>query len=156
MLVNLLSNAAKFTERGDGAVKAFVERGQADQIEVRDTGVGFPPEEAEAIFDKFQQAKHGDTLVDRPPERGWDWRSRGKSSPGMADGSGRRQNPAGQRILPDPAAGDGSLPATAAVTSRIVALAGAASSSEGAAREFIRRDGKAQLVVTTTLAYAAT
>jgi hypothetical protein len=36
------------------------------QIEVHDSGIGFPQEEAESIFDKFQQAKHGDTLLDRP------------------------------------------------------------------------------------------
>ena len=66
VLVNLLNNAAKFTEQGSVTVKVFFNPEDLIQIEIIDSGIGFPPEEAEAIFDKFQQAKHGDTLVDRP------------------------------------------------------------------------------------------
>jgi signal transduction histidine kinase len=40
------------------------------QIDIADTGIGFAQAEAEAIFDKFQQAQHGDTLVDRPKGTG--------------------------------------------------------------------------------------
>ena len=70
VLANLLGNAVKFTDvgtvtlRATSAVKGWI------QIEVIDTGIGFPPEEAEAIFDKFQQARQGDTLVDRPKGTG--------------------------------------------------------------------------------------
>ncbi|MCE5182716.1 MAG: Cache 3/Cache 2 fusion domain-containing protein [Betaproteobacteria bacterium] len=70
VLINLLNNAAKFTDRGTVAVQAFLNSKNLIQIDIRDSGIGFPPEEAEAIFDKFQQAKHGDTLTDRPKGTG--------------------------------------------------------------------------------------
>lgn len=70
VLVNLLNNAAKFTDRGAVTVQAFLNPENLIQIDIVDSGIGFPPEEAEAIFDKFQQARHGDTLVDRPKGTG--------------------------------------------------------------------------------------
>ncbi|MBS4098351.1 MAG: response regulator [Sulfuricella sp.] len=70
VLVNLLNNAAKFTDQGTVTVKAFLNPENMIQMEIRDSGIGFPQEEAEAIFDKFQQAKHGDTLQDRPKGTG--------------------------------------------------------------------------------------
>jgi signal transduction histidine kinase len=70
VLVNLLNNAVKFTERGAVTIKAFLNPENLLQIEIHDTGIGFPPEDAEAIFDKFQQSNHGDTLVERPKGTG--------------------------------------------------------------------------------------
>lgn len=70
VLVNLLNNAAKFTDLGMVRVSAFLNTERLIQIDVIDSGIGFPPEDAEAIFDKFQQAKHGDTLMDRPAGTG--------------------------------------------------------------------------------------
>lgn len=70
VLVNLINNAVKFTDRGAVTVRAMLNSERLLQIEVHDTGIGFPPEDAEAIFDKFQQAKHGDTLQDRPKGTG--------------------------------------------------------------------------------------
>lgn len=70
VLVNLINNAVKFTERGAVTVRAFLDADKRIRLEVRDTGIGFPPEEAEAIFDKFQQSKQGDTLTDRPKGTG--------------------------------------------------------------------------------------
>lgn len=70
VLVNLLNNAIKFTDRGEITIRAFENAEQLLQIEIHDTGIGFPPEDAETIFDKFQQAKHGDTLADRPKGTG--------------------------------------------------------------------------------------
>ncbi|HEX8962153.1 MAG TPA: cache domain-containing protein [Rhodocyclaceae bacterium] len=70
VLVNLLNNAAKFTEQGSVAVTARLDEEGRVLIEVADTGIGFPPEDAEAIFDKFQQARQGDTLLDRPKGTG--------------------------------------------------------------------------------------
>ena len=70
VLVNLINNAVKFTEQGTVTVKALLNEEKMIQLEVHDTGIGFPPEEAEAIFDKFQQAKHGDTLADQPKGTG--------------------------------------------------------------------------------------
>lgn len=70
VLVNLINNAVKFTDRGTITVKAFINQDGQIQLEVRDPGIGFPPEDAETIFDKFQQAKHGDTLTDQPAGTG--------------------------------------------------------------------------------------
>lgn len=70
VLVNLTNNAVKFTEQGTVTIKAFLNPENLLQIEIHDTGIGFPPEDAETIFDKFQQAKHGDTLADRPKGTG--------------------------------------------------------------------------------------
>jgi len=70
VLVNLLNNAAKFTDQGAVRVQAFLNPEKQIQIDIIDSGIGFPPEEADAIFDKFQQAKHGDTLMDRPKGTG--------------------------------------------------------------------------------------
>ena len=55
VLVNLLSNAIKFTPEG-GRIR--LEARVQDSfvvVSVRDTGIGFPTEEHESIFDKFHQ-----------------------------------------------------------------------------------------------------
>ena len=74
VLVNLLSNAAKFTASGVVTVRAA--RVDDDvRIEVDDTGVGMAPELVERLFQRFQQGddsttrRHGGTLhrhVDPP------------------------------------------------------------------------------------------
>src|SRR5512139_1224142 len=60
VLLNLLGNAVKFTERGDVGVRAHLESeapGQATvRFEVADTGIGIAPEAQRRIFDRFAQA----------------------------------------------------------------------------------------------------
>jgi len=55
VLTNLVANAVKFTEAG--AVTLRVNRdGDAYRFEVSDTGIGFGPEQRDAVFGRFQQA----------------------------------------------------------------------------------------------------
>jgi signal transduction histidine kinase len=55
VLLNLLSNALKFTpECGRIAVRATVREGMAE-VAVSDTGVGIAPEEQDAVFEEFRQ-----------------------------------------------------------------------------------------------------
>ena len=55
VLLNLLSNALKFTpEGGQISVRAVVQDGVAE-ISVTDTGVGIAPEDHKAVFEEFQQ-----------------------------------------------------------------------------------------------------
>jgi signal transduction histidine kinase/DNA-binding response OmpR family regulator len=71
VLVNLVGNAIKFTERGEVLVEArMIPTGaQSGELEVtvRDTGVGVPRDKQELIFDAFSQAdgsstrRHGGT-----------------------------------------------------------------------------------------------
>jgi PAS domain S-box-containing protein len=55
ILYNLVSNALKFTERGEVAVKV-ARRGATVRIEVTDTGIGIAPGDLERLFGKFEQA----------------------------------------------------------------------------------------------------
>jgi signal transduction histidine kinase len=57
---NLLSNAVKFTEAGR-IVCTVTADDDGYGVEVRDTGVGFQPELAEAVFDRFRQVDDSDT-----------------------------------------------------------------------------------------------
>src|SRR5207237_9258747 len=68
VVVNLVGNALKFTERGEVLVRCRVrneepttaepESGPSTVLhfEVRDTGVGIPPEKRQLIFEAFSQA----------------------------------------------------------------------------------------------------
>jgi two-component system sensor histidine kinase/response regulator len=60
ILVNLVSNAIKFTERGDVLVRASLEKRREDnkllvRISVRDTGIGIPAERLDRLFKMFSQ-----------------------------------------------------------------------------------------------------
>jgi signal transduction histidine kinase len=56
VLLNLLTNAVKFTDAG-GSVDVAVRSGDGRvQVVVHDTGRGIPPEVLPRVFDRFQQA----------------------------------------------------------------------------------------------------
>jgi signal transduction histidine kinase len=57
IILNLLSNALKFTRKG-GRVEVRVERQESQvRISVSDTGVGIAPEDVARLFDKYEQAR---------------------------------------------------------------------------------------------------
>ena len=58
VLLNLLGNAIKFTTQGEVVLVARAEEGPAPVLvfEVRDTGIGIPPERLDAVFESFTQA----------------------------------------------------------------------------------------------------
>jgi two-component system, OmpR family, phosphate regulon sensor histidine kinase PhoR len=53
MLVNLLDNALKYTERGEVRVSCATEGADQVRIEVSDTGIGIPEESLPRIFERF-------------------------------------------------------------------------------------------------------
>jgi PAS domain S-box-containing protein len=63
VILNLVSNAVKFTNKGNitVSVRLLSEDDQYANIEfaVKDTGIGIPPGKLEKIFDNFQQASSG-------------------------------------------------------------------------------------------------
>lgn len=58
IVLNLLSNACKFTEQGEVSVRTSCQDGEVI-IAVQDTGPGIDPKDHEAIFEVFRQAKSG-------------------------------------------------------------------------------------------------
>lgn len=67
VVINLLSNALKFTERGYVKCKARF-NGNEIIVSVEDTGIGIPDEEKERIFEKFKQV--GDLIRGKPKGTG--------------------------------------------------------------------------------------
>jgi two-component system sensor histidine kinase RpfC len=65
VLLNLLGNAIKFTERGEVTLsitlKQESEAGVTARFEVRDTGIGIAPEALSKIFERFVQADQSTT-----------------------------------------------------------------------------------------------
>jgi signal transduction histidine kinase/DNA-binding response OmpR family regulator len=59
VLINLANNAVKFTERGEVVLRVAVLEEQGAQVllrfEVRDTGIGIPPERMDRLFQSFSQ-----------------------------------------------------------------------------------------------------
>jgi PAS domain S-box-containing protein len=60
VLINLISNAVKFTHEGSIEIRCTVDREQKDtcwvRFEVSDTGIGIPAEKLNTIFESFSQA----------------------------------------------------------------------------------------------------
>jgi Na+/proline symporter/signal transduction histidine kinase len=69
VMLNLLSNAAKFCERPDGKVRITLARHKEQlRVDVTDNGVGISDADQDIIFDKFRQV--GDTLTQKPKGSG--------------------------------------------------------------------------------------
>jgi signal transduction histidine kinase len=64
VVINLLSNAAKFTTAGSVTVRVVVSADAEVVVSVADTGTGIPPADQARVFEAFAQA--GDTLTDKP------------------------------------------------------------------------------------------
>ena len=68
VVINLLSNAWKFTNEGSIVVRAAFAESEPGRrfikIGIADSGIGISPEDQEKIFEKFKQV--GDTLTDKP------------------------------------------------------------------------------------------
>jgi PAS domain S-box-containing protein len=60
IVTNLVSNAVKFSPRGEEVVVAIERRGASIRISVRDHGHGIPDEFRSRIFEKFAQADNSD------------------------------------------------------------------------------------------------
>lgn len=65
VLINLLSNAFKFTHHGKISIRVFVKERRGEkyslQFEISDTGIGIPLDKRNGLFDAFQQADNSIT-----------------------------------------------------------------------------------------------
>jgi signal transduction histidine kinase len=55
VMINLVNNAIKFTEKGKIAIRATKQDNETVLIAVKDTGLGIPPEKLEDVFQEFTQ-----------------------------------------------------------------------------------------------------
>ena len=62
VIINLLGNAARYTDTGEVAIRARVE-GDTAIVEVQDTGIGIAPEHLQQIFERFWQVDQGDSTA---------------------------------------------------------------------------------------------
>ncbi|MFQ3573508.1 MAG: ATP-binding protein [Thermodesulfovibrionales bacterium] len=67
VVINLMSNALKFTEKGKIECKAEL-IGEDIVVSVKDEGIGIPKDEQENIFEKFKQV--GDMITNKPKGTG--------------------------------------------------------------------------------------
>ncbi len=67
VVINLISNAVKFTDSGSITCAARLLNGEI-VVSVTDSGIGIKPEDQPKVFEKFKQV--GDTLTDKPKGTG--------------------------------------------------------------------------------------
>src|SRR5690606_30109936 len=67
VVINLISNAVKFTEQGTIIVRARQSNGEL-VVSVVDTGMGIAPADQPKVFERFKQV--GETLTDKPKGTG--------------------------------------------------------------------------------------
>jgi DNA-binding response OmpR family regulator len=67
VVINLISNAVKFTDRGSVTCRAEPRDGEL-VVSVIDTGMGIAPADQPKVFERFKQV--GDTLTDKPKGTG--------------------------------------------------------------------------------------
>lgn len=67
VVINLISNAVKFTDAGSVTCSAGLQNGELT-VSVTDSGIGISPEDHPKVFEKFRQV--GDTLTDKPKGTG--------------------------------------------------------------------------------------
>jgi signal transduction histidine kinase len=70
VVINLLSNAAKFVQAGGGRVRVrLAASGQELTVSVEDNGPGIPPEQTGAVFERFRQLG-ADVMTGKPKGSG--------------------------------------------------------------------------------------
>jgi signal transduction histidine kinase len=62
ILLNLVSNAIKYTDQGSIDLRAGAANGLL-RVEVEDTGIGIPPDELTKIFDEFHRPDSADSRL---------------------------------------------------------------------------------------------
>jgi PAS domain S-box-containing protein len=65
ILINLIGNAIKFTQKGEVRVRLEFQAPKYWVLQVTDTGMGIPNEAQSSIFEPFQQAQNGITSENR-------------------------------------------------------------------------------------------
>jgi signal transduction histidine kinase/CheY-like chemotaxis protein/ligand-binding sensor domain-containing protein len=67
VVINLISNAVKFTDKGSVTCRALRKNGEI-VVSIIDTGMGIAPEDQPKVFEKFKQV--GETLTNKPKGTG--------------------------------------------------------------------------------------
>ena len=69
VVINLISNAVKFTDKGSVTCRALSDQSKGEiVVSIIDTGMGIAPEDQPKVFEKFKQV--GDTLTNKPKGTG--------------------------------------------------------------------------------------
>ncbi|HKB44915.1 MAG TPA: response regulator, partial [Chitinophagaceae bacterium] len=68
VIINLISNSVKFTDKGSVTCKVYKEKDELI-VSISDTGIGIAPKDFDAVFEQFKQVG-GDTLTDKPKGTG--------------------------------------------------------------------------------------